>query len=65
MESNKEQYKCRSPKLKRFLENNGFEAWDRAKDWNTNKPFWYFKFDNKGRLSKCLTIWTLNKKDKH
>lgn len=62
MDGNKENYKCRSTNLKDFLENKGFKAWDRANDWNTGKPFWYFKFDDKGLLSKYLTIWTENKK---
>jgi hypothetical protein len=58
---NKENYKCRSTNLKEFLESKGFTSWDRGKDWNTGKPFWYFKFDEYGKLSKALSIWSENK----
>jgi hypothetical protein len=65
MKSNSNQFKCYSVNLRDFLEYNKFEAWDRARDWNTGKPFWYFQFDDEGRLSKYLTMWSETKDNEY
>lgn len=61
MKNNEDEYKCYSTKERDFLFALGFKSWDRARDWNTDVPCWYFKHDKNGHLSEALTFWSKNK----
>jgi len=52
-------YCCYSPKLKKFLLDNGVKYDLCCKNINTNNTCWVYIKDF--RLDKLLTEWTLNK----